>query len=177
MEAITELVTTDDNLSPISSGNYPSYSAILARTLCSHSRTGRDGNFSVSLEWPTRRSTICVRGELGMRSVWYYCSFPSPIILNIGEASITSSEPQPGLFWVVGIQLGLARLRRVDRTLLQILLSLSFSLSLSLSLSHKCCWFGVRKYSTLIKLPGWLSHGPRRGLFQTWTPQNWDGKH
>ena len=34
--------------------------------------------------------------------------------MNIGEASITSSEPQSALFWVVGIQLGLARLTRVD---------------------------------------------------------------
>ena len=135
MEAITELVTTDDNLSPISSGNYPSYSAILARTWCSHCPTGGDGNFSVSLEWPTRRSTICVRGELGMRSVWYYCSFPSPIILNIGEASITSSEPQSALFWVVGIQLGLARLTRVD-TAADTAVTLSLSLPLSLSITQ-----------------------------------------
>ena len=49
MEAITALVRTDDNLSPISSGNYPSYSAILARTLCSQCGTGGAGNFSVSL--------------------------------------------------------------------------------------------------------------------------------
>ena len=137
MEAITELVTTDDNLSPISSSNYPSYSAILARTWLSQCRTGGAGNFSVSLEWPTRRSTICVRGELGMRSVWYYCSFPPPIILNIGQMVERLLLPAQslsrlcfGLLW--GIQLCLARLTRVD-TAADTAVTLSLALSLSIT--------------------------------------------
>ena len=51
--------------------------------------------------------------------------------MNIGEASITSSEPQSALFWVVGIQLGLARLTRVD-TAADTAVTLSLSRSLSL---------------------------------------------
>ena len=51
--------------------------------------------------------------------------------MNIGEASITSSEPQSALFWVVGIQLGLARLTRVDTAA-----DTAVTLSLSLSLYH-----------------------------------------
>ena len=87
MTAIMELLAT---ISPISSGNYPSTSRLLLRKswqeLGAECR-GAGSSSSVSLEWPTRRSTICVRGELGMSSVWYYCSFLASIILNIGESS------------------------------------------------------------------------------------------
>ena len=64
MEAITELVTTDDNLSPISSGNYPSYSAILARTsVLSQCRTGGEREL---LSFPgvanKKVNNLCKRG-------------------------------------------------------------------------------------------------------------------
>ena len=79
MEAITELVRTDDNLSPISSGNYPSYSAILARTLCSRCRTG--GGWEL-LSFPgvanKKVNNLCKRGignELCVILLFFSCSY------------------------------------------------------------------------------------------------------
>ena len=74
--------------------------------------------------------------------------------MNIGEAPCTSSESQPALFWVVGaggwgIQLGPARLRRVDTAADT---AVTLSLSLSLALYHtNVAGLESEKYSMLIK--------------------------
>ena len=74
-EEMTPIMEVLATISPISSGNYPSYSSY-SRLLLRKSWQelgaecrGAGSSSSVSLEWPTRRSTICVRGELGMSSV------------------------------------------------------------------------------------------------------------